>query len=284
MALVVVQLIANLTAGQVVVSNNGCGLVRAPLLRYIVVVGSACRTVVVDVLVVIIQVNNSQVVVVTADVFTVIAAKFELAAVADDETVHNLATAAAPTDDAATVLCCSAFDDELCQAVLDEGAVVGHSDNACMSGIAGDCAGHLNVGVAATDGAAAPDCDTGCQLLACANCALHLQVLDKCLHADIAEEGCTLTCLIGGIDGNGVALTVEASLIVQAIPAYHGEVGALVDVGCQHGIGKSITTIHEFGKGFQVCRRTNLIDAAHFGERPCSCADNAKERGQTQIQ
>ena len=81
-----------------------------------------------------------------------------------------------------------------------------------------------------------------------------------------------------------MAIAIEDTLEVESVPTNHGTVHALVNVGSQDCTSIGLTTIHEFGESFQIIRRTNLIDAIHFGKRPCSCGDNTQQRCHTQIQ
>ena len=152
-----------------------------------------------------------------------------------------------------------------------------------MCGVA--CEGALDgeVNVTTADYSTAPDSDTCGMLLVGCDCTLHLQVLDERTSAQVAENGSTLRLVVKGVDGNGVSLTVENALVVQALTTDHCAIEASVDVGRQDRIETRITSIHEFGKGLQVFCRSNLIDTSHFGKCPHSCGGRKHHCGQTQF-
>ena len=288
-ALVVVELIADATVGQILIRNNLINaLFITPCFGSIVVSTCTARTVIVLVADVVTQVNVYDVTRVTPE-GTAFSVDIKTAIVVDNKAVDDVSTFATPTDDTATIHCFSTADGELGEGVLDHRALIGNAAHTAVGGIAIHRAVHTDINVTTADSTTIPDCDTGCQFLIGLNGTLNLQVLDKRIRTNVAEDGCALIFIlglfvgIGGIDGNGVSLTIEGSLIVNTILTNHCEVGALVDVGCQHGIGISITTIHELSECNQIIRRTNLVDTSHFRECPRCCGDNAKQHHQTQI-
>ena len=145
--------------------------------------------------------------------------------------------------------------------------MIAYACDAGVGTVACYAADHIEISITATDCATVPNYDATGLFLVCGDGTLNLQVLDESVIADIAEDCRTFALLVDGVDGDGVSLSVEESLIVETVSANHGSVGTLVDVGRQHGIeiGLTLTTIHEFCEGNKVLQRTDLIDAAHFG-------------------
>ena len=207
----------------------------------------------------------------------------ERAGVADHEAVHDVGALLRPADHAAAVRGVVACDGNLHQAVLDERTVVGDCSNAAVRGIAGHGAVDGDVNIAAAHDTLVARHDTAGELAGCGDGTRHLQVLDDGIAAGVAEEAC-IYLLRKHVDFDGVACTFESALVAVFRCANHGTVDASVNVGREHGIGVDLTIIYELSKRFEVCCRTNLIDASHIGECPCSCADDAHQRCQTQIQ
>ena len=282
-ALVVVQLIADATVGETVVGNDGDALGVAPCVGCIVVGACTAGTLVILVTDVFGQVDAYDVAIVTSD-GAAVAVNLEFAAVVDDKTVDDVGTSVAPADDTAAVGGCCTLDGELGEAVLDHCTLIAYADDTAVGGIACYGADHVDVNVAATDCAAAPSSDAAGILLVGGNGTLHLQVLDEGACTDVAEQ-CHAVCAgREDVDGDGVSLAVEGTLVIDSVLTNHGTVGASVNVSRQDSIGTGVATIHELGKGNQVFCRTDLIDTVHFGECPCSCGDEAQQSCHTQIQ
>ena len=140
-----------------------------------------------------------------------------------------------------------------------------------------------HVCIAATDGTAVARNDTCGKLVLGSNRTLYLQVLNDSINSSVLEKRCIVVRGVH-VDFDGVSCTIEGTLVGVFAGTDHCTADTSVNVGCQHGIGFNGTVIYEHCELFQVCSRTNLIDAARFGERPRSCADNAHQRSHTQIQ
>ena len=276
LTLVVVQLIADATVGEILVCNNCRSVVVAPLIGDIVVVVGTRGTVCIRIFVVSLQINHAHVAAVTSDVRASAVREVEAAAITDDEAVCYGDRSVGPTDETTAVLGSSTCDGELCQTVLDDCTTIGNADKTAVSGVTCHSADYIDVNVAATNDTAAPCSNTGSKLLVGCNGTLHFQVLDDTMHTHITEECGTILALREQVDRNGVTCTIKDALEVLAVATNHGNIcGGLLYVCRQHGMGIGIVTIYEFCKRHEVICSTDLIDAAHFGKRPCSCADHA---------
>ena len=288
LALVSVQLVADLTVSKVCERNNGCGrsIAGTPLIGDIVVEASTFGTVDVWIGIVGAQVNDFQVTLVTCkDVAMAIRSVIvlETTAIIDNQTVHNVDLVIGPTADTAAVCGLLAIDVNLNQTVLDNGTTITDTGDTAVGSIAFFLADNVNINVTAANTAAVPTCNTSYERAAAGEGSLHLQVLDNGMNTDVAEKSCTVL-IEGHVVGDGVTGTVEDALEVLAVTANSVSLGALVNVCRQDGIGIRVLTIYEFCESLQVFRRTNLIDTIHIGECPCSCGDNAQQSGHTQIQ
>ena len=284
-ALVVVQLIADASIGQVLYVHLGYGAVSSssPQVGDVVVVRSAIGTVGVVVCIVALHVDELHVARIAGKAIAGTVGDVEVAVAVDGQTVHDAGLAAGPANHAAAVLRACALDVELCQTILDDGARRCPKGDGAVCGIAIPGAVDLHVNIAAADNAPRLYGDGCCPVAAGGNLALHLQVLDDTLSAYPAEES-NASRLRFEVDGDGVAGTVEDTFVLNGIGANHRRGRGLDDVCRQQGIGKAVSLIHKGSELFQVFCRTNLIDTIHLGKCPCSCADNAQKRYHTQIQ
>ena len=180
MALVAVQLIANLAACQFFSRHNGRSLVEeAEVVSDVVVDAGARRTVGVAVRIVRLEVNDSQVVVVTDEACALAVGHVEVALVENKIVCEVSTLCVRPCSDATELVRVRGVDVDLCEAVLNDRALVTLAGNGGCTGIR-QCGGSSdgNVCPAVTDNTAGVVGDGGSVLLCGCEGTLHLQSLD----------------------------------------------------------------------------------------------------------
>ena len=166
-ALVVVQLITDFTVCKVCKwHNRHRRVIAAPIVGDIVVVTRRPRTIAVAVLIILFEVNNLNLAIVTADVSAGAIAKIKVASIVNNQTVYDIRIRIRPANYTTTAMGYSTIDDDLYQTILDNSTISASSGKTTMSAISTrNCADNLNIGPAVANSTPDTSCNTCSKLV-----------------------------------------------------------------------------------------------------------------------